>query len=472
MTGTATIDPNGTLLNSTNLENITIYPNEYLTVTQAEYTKYYYAGGNRIASKIGTGGFGKMQQLCTLEQSLTANANTLFDNILQQAVNTTNQPTDEYPVTVCGGYNIATELLTSALPDFYISNTALNFTQNNLLQQFRQNLAGGTEAVYYFHSDHLGSASWITNNTGLPVQHLLYLPFGEYFANEHSSGYDERFTFTGKERDAETGYYYHGARFNSSDIGWLSVDPMADKYPSLSSYAYCAWNPVKLVDENGESPRLPYPIRVLTSKHVYQAIKYKLKHGGDLKIWEHSSGCIFAAVQSNKTIVDESGAIVIKTKMFRPEGYTSEAQIKATTDVFVTAETWMDEPATSVGDFVLKFSASMGYSVLNEPVKLLTGCSLAGTEATANELSEAFVGTTAGNLGYTLSKGMGTIKTVGKTGLGKYNDFVHKMGGYQGKTKKDMGILYQNNKDLNNAVRTYNNFEDCLNGASKLRDEN
>jgi len=33
--------------------------------------------------------------------------------------------------------------------------------------------------------------------------------------------------------------------------GWLSVDPMADKYPSLSPYAYCAWNPVRLVDPMG-----------------------------------------------------------------------------------------------------------------------------------------------------------------------------------------------------------------------------
>ena len=32
---------------------------------------------------------------------------------------------------------------------------------------------------------------------------------------------------------------------------WLSVDPMADKYPNLSPYAYCAWNPVKLVDPDG-----------------------------------------------------------------------------------------------------------------------------------------------------------------------------------------------------------------------------
>ena len=52
---------------------------------------------------------------------------------------------------------------------------------------------------------------------------------------------------------AETGFSYFGARYYDSDIltAWLSVDPMADKYPSLSPYAYCAWNAVKLVDPEG-----------------------------------------------------------------------------------------------------------------------------------------------------------------------------------------------------------------------------
>ena len=56
-------------------------------------------------------------------------------------------------------------------------------------------------------------------------------------------------TSTGKERDSETGFSYFGARYYDSDLitGWLSVDPMADKYPGLSPYNYCAWNPVKLV---------------------------------------------------------------------------------------------------------------------------------------------------------------------------------------------------------------------------------
>ena len=63
----------------------------------------------------------------------------------------------------------------------------------------------------------------------------------------------ETFTFSAKEKDSETGFSYFGSRYYNSDLSiWLSVDPMSDKYPSLSPYSYCANNPIKLVDPNGE----------------------------------------------------------------------------------------------------------------------------------------------------------------------------------------------------------------------------
>jgi RHS repeat-associated protein len=63
----------------------------------------------------------------------------------------------------------------------------------------------------------------------------------------------ETFTFSAKEKDVETGLSYFGSRYYSSDLSiWLSVDPQASKYPSLSPYVYCANNPVKLVDPDGE----------------------------------------------------------------------------------------------------------------------------------------------------------------------------------------------------------------------------
>jgi len=60
------------------------------------------------------------------------------------------------------------------------------------------------------------------------------------------------YTFSGKEKDVETGYSYFGARYYDSDLSiWLSVDPMSDKYPNMSPYNYCANNPVMLVDPDG-----------------------------------------------------------------------------------------------------------------------------------------------------------------------------------------------------------------------------
>ena len=71
-----------------------------------------------------------------------------------------------------------------------------------------------------------------------------------------------------KERDEETGFGYFGARYMDYELMtmWLSVDPMADKYPSISPYAYCAWNPVKLVDPDGREMTDFYDIS--TGEHL------------------------------------------------------------------------------------------------------------------------------------------------------------------------------------------------------------
>ena len=106
------------------------------------------------------------------------------------------------------------------------------------------------------YSDHLWSSSWITFSDGRAV---YYLPFGEDFVNKKSSSFEgARYTFSAKEKDAETKYSYFGARYYSSELSiWLSVDPMSDKYPSFSPYVYCANNPIKLVDPNGEEIASP-----------------------------------------------------------------------------------------------------------------------------------------------------------------------------------------------------------------------
>jgi hypothetical protein len=50
--------------------------------------------------------------------------------------------------------------------------------------------------------------NWITDAKGTPVQYIHYAPYGELIANQTPYLYDERFKFTGKERDEESGYDY------------------------------------------------------------------------------------------------------------------------------------------------------------------------------------------------------------------------------------------------------------------------
>ena len=61
------------------------------------------------------------------------------------------------------------------------------------------------------------------------------------------------FSFTGKEKDEETGYGYFGARYMDHELMtmWLSVDPMMEMSPNMSPYHYCHWNPIKLTDPTG-----------------------------------------------------------------------------------------------------------------------------------------------------------------------------------------------------------------------------
>ena len=97
-----------------------------------------------------------------------------------------------------------------------------------------------------------GSQSLFWDADGKPIQYIHYAPYGELIANQQTIGYDERYKFTGKERDAETGYDYFGARFYDHRKGfWNSVDPLADKNPNETPYLYCGGNPIMLVDPDG-----------------------------------------------------------------------------------------------------------------------------------------------------------------------------------------------------------------------------
>jgi RHS repeat-associated protein len=78
------------------------------------------------------------------------------------------------------------------------------------------------------------------------------LPLGSIFREYNIASTNEKYDFTEKQRDTETGLNYFGARYYDSDLGrWTSVDPLADKYPGLSPYNYIANNPLRYYDPDG-----------------------------------------------------------------------------------------------------------------------------------------------------------------------------------------------------------------------------
>ena len=106
---------------------------------------------------------------------------------------------------------------------------------------------------FYYHPDHLGSSSYITNLDGEVSQHIEYVPFGEVFLEERNNTWNTPYLFNAKEFDEETGMYYYGARYYEPRLSlWMSTDPLQEKYPNINTYCYTINNPIIFIDPDGK----------------------------------------------------------------------------------------------------------------------------------------------------------------------------------------------------------------------------
>ena len=131
--------------------------------------------------------------------------------------------------------------------------------------------AGGVPAqlIRYQLADHLGSASIEVDDAAQIVSYEEYFPYGatSYQAVDTTREVPrKRYRYTGKERDEETGFNYHGARYYAPWLGrWTSCDP-AGTTDSNNLYAYVRQNPVRLLDSDGRQSADSAPVVHVTEE--------------------------------------------------------------------------------------------------------------------------------------------------------------------------------------------------------------
>ena len=263
-------------------DNFTLYPASILSVNKNRFTKHYFIGDKRIASRIGTSLFNNVygrngSYVTAGQQDYAERMNqiqTQKEAYYKKVGVAPSVPTEKGaygdPENTGVGYNaVLTELGNHDVPQGWIQTPRPNTTPNtnpgppvswNDPSNPDDPQAGygyipndtTKEETFFYHSDHLGSTSYITDDHANITQYDAYLPYGELLVDEHSSSEELPYKFNGKQFDEETGLYYYGARYlNPMTSLWYGVDPLAEKYQFLGSYVYCSANPIKIIDVDG-----------------------------------------------------------------------------------------------------------------------------------------------------------------------------------------------------------------------------
>jgi len=263
-------------------DNFTLYPASILSVNKNRFTKHYFLGDKRVASRIGTGLFNNVygrngSYVTAGQQDYAERMNqiqTQKEAYYKKVGVAPGVPTEKGaygdPENTGVGYNaVLTELGNHDVPQGWIQTPRPNTTPNtnpgppvswNDPSNPDDPQAGygyipndtTKEETFFYHSDHLGSTSYITDDHANITQYDAYLPYGELLVDEHSSSEDMPYKFNGKEMDAETGLYYYGARYmNPVTSLWYGVDALIEAKPSMAGNTYCLGNPINLTDPDG-----------------------------------------------------------------------------------------------------------------------------------------------------------------------------------------------------------------------------
>ena len=378
----------------THMDDYTAYVNPYFVVQKGRFTKHYFEGSSRIVSKLGEGTFHHPNRgimaggIDYIRQS--AQMQEARDRYIKGSLTPPGPPTQhgiyaspewtEQPYPSLGWQNIRQD---QEPPEGWPRPPKFNepgdvpgppvqygdpitpqtvkagygFIDNGIIEK----------NLYFYHPDHLGSSSYITDREGRITQHTEYIAFGEVLFEEHSTSRTMPYLFNGKELDTETGLYYYGARYYDPRVSlWLNTDPLSGYNPiqetehyidgqhnngvfnpmNHNTYGYTYNNPVIYVDPTGKQAYFIHGtssnskrwsdktvntlLKITNNKHYYRTFNWKapltnnqktrgkaaeelsnfviktMKKGEDITLIGHSHGSN-VAIQASKLIYKKMG---------------------------------------------------------------------------------------------------------------------------------------------------------------------
>ena len=215
----------------TYFDDMVLYVNPYMVVTPRGYTKHYYNGNQRIAARLGN--YWMDSGTIVDESGIMSQAREVLEDRLNSGNTDEECFEEEYYYSEEMGdiwyepYTLRTTYSSCAYVEDMLHSV---FDGGTCMAEERYGIDKG---IFYYHSDHLGSASWITDDQGQAVQYMHYMPFGESWENQKAATYNERYKFTGKERDfdADMTTLEHDIILQCSIIGcrlinWQTIIPI------------------------------------------------------------------------------------------------------------------------------------------------------------------------------------------------------------------------------------------------------
>ena len=343
----------------TNTAKFSLYVSPYLVANQGgRYTKHIYIGSQRVVSKIGDfDSYGsdprRIQYAGSETDGLSVDYKVKYTQQLQVIK-------DNY-ATFAVPYNGEDNNDYVDGKGFCCNDGSLEAAQARALSRAAKNnfQEGDTyeKMQFYYHPDHLGSSSYITNLDGEVVQHIEYVPFGEVFVEERNNIWNTPYLFNAKEFDEETGLYYYGARYYDPRVSlWISTDPMEDKFPSVSSYTYVLNNPLNILDPNGAD---------IVYVNLGGQEVYRIKNKNIYKTYIQTSRSYTSPSKGNSGWKEVPMPKIIQTRPSSNEDVSSEKYQK--NDYLIAARTGYFNQAKNHG--ILKLYSEGGHEISSEEIR-------------------------------------------------------------------------------------------------------